>query len=40
MTELPSDEVDVICFNPGSWPNWRSSGAVMAEAMTSGEAPG
>ena len=40
MTEEPSEEVDVIWFKPGTWPNWRSRGAVTAEAMTSGLAPG
>ena len=40
MTELPSELVDVIWFSPGSWPNWRSNGAVIDEAMTSGLAPG
>src|SRR5262249_25155864 len=40
MTLEPAELVDVICFRPGSWPNWRSSGAVTAEAMTSGLAPG
>ena len=36
----PDELVDVICLSPGSWPNWRSSGAVTAEAITSGLAPG
>jgi hypothetical protein len=39
-TELPSELVDVIRARPGIWPNWRSSGAVTDEAMTSGLAPG
>ena len=38
--ELPSELEEVIWFRPGSWPNWRSRGAVMAVAMTSGLAPG
>jgi hypothetical protein len=40
MTELPAELFEVIWFKPGSWPNCLSSGAVTAEAMTSGEAPG
>jgi len=40
MTELPPELVEDMRFRPGSWPNWRSRGAVMAEAMTSGLAPG
>ena len=40
MTELPNELVDVICFRPGIWPNWRSSGAVTELAITSGLAPG
>ncbi len=40
MSELPEELVDVIWFRPGICPNWRSSGAVTAEAMTSGLAPG
>ena len=40
MIELPSELVEVIWFRPGTWPNCRSSGAVTAEAMTSGLAPG
>ena len=40
MTELPSELVDVIWFRPGTWPNWRSSGAVTDDAITSGLAPG
>ena len=40
MTELPSELVEVICCNPGTWPNCRSSGAVTEEAITSGLAPG
>ena len=30
--ELPSEELDVIWFRPGSWPNCRSKGAVTAVA--------
>ena len=40
MTELPSELVEVICCKPGTCPNWRSSGAVTDEAITSGLAPG
>ncbi len=40
MTELPSELVEVICCSPGTWPNWRSSGAVTEDAITSGLAPG
>ena len=40
MMELPSDELEVIWFRPGSWPNCRSKGAVTAVAITSGLAPG
>ena len=40
MTELPSELVDVICCSPGTSPNWRSSGAVTDDAITSGLAPG
>ena len=39
-TEAPPELVDSICFRPGVWPNWRSSGAVTEEAITSGLAPG
>ena len=40
MTDAPSELEDVIWFSPGIWPNWRSSGAVIAVAATSGLAPG
>ena len=40
MTLLPSELVEVICCSPGTCPNWRSSGAVTEDAMTSGLAPG
>ena len=40
ITELPKELIEVICFSPGTWPNWRSSGAVTDEAITSGPAPG
>jgi len=40
MMELPKELVEVIWFRPGIWPNWRSSGAVTEEDITSGLAPG
>ncbi len=40
MIEAPAELVDAIWFRPGIWPNCFSSGAVMAEVMTSGLAPG
>jgi len=40
MIELPCELIDVISFKPGTWPNCRSSGAVIDEAITSGLAPG
>jgi hypothetical protein len=40
MTEAPPELVDDIWFNPGIWPNCRSSGAVTALVITSGLAPG
>ena len=36
MMELPNELVEVIWFRPGIWPNWRSSGAVTAEAGPDG----
>ena len=36
MIELPPELIEVIWLSPGNWPNCRSSGAVMAEAVTSG----
>ena len=36
----PPELTEVICVRPGIWPNWRSSGAVTAEVITSGLAPG
>jgi hypothetical protein len=40
MIEAPAELVDDICLRLGIWPNWRSRGAVTAEVMTSGLAPG
>ncbi len=40
ITEAPPELVEDICFSPGVWPNWRSSGAVTDEVITSGLAPG
>ena len=36
----PMSCVEVIWFSPGTCPNWRSSGAVTDDAITSGLAPG
>ena len=40
ITEAPPELADVIWFNPGIWPNCRSSGDVIDEVITSGLAPG
>src|SRR5213079_1756317 len=40
ITAAPAELVDDICFKPGICPNWRSSGAVIDEVVTSGLAPG
>jgi len=40
MIEAPAELVDDICLRLGIWPNWRSRGAVIAEVVTSGLAPG
>ena len=40
ITDAPSELVDSIWFSPGTSPSCRSSGAVTAEATTSGLAPG
>src|ERR1700748_2165418 len=40
MTEEPPEEMDVISFRPGIWPNCFSSGAVTDVVITSGLAPG
>ncbi len=40
ITEAPPELVDDIWFRPGIWPNWRSSGAVTDDVITSGLAPG
>jgi hypothetical protein len=40
IDDAPAELVDVIWLSPGIWPNWRSSGAVTDEVMTSGLAPG
>ncbi len=40
MTEAPAELVEDIWLSPGICPNCFSSGAVMAEVMTSGLAPG
>src|SRR6202044_2959729 len=36
----PNELVEVIDDSDGIWPSWRSSGAVIREATTSGLAPG
>ena len=38
--EAPPELVDDIWLSPGIWPNWRSSGAVIEDVVTSGLAPG
>jgi hypothetical protein len=40
MTDPPPELVEVIWVRPGICPNWRSSGLVTAEDITSGLAPG
>jgi hypothetical protein len=40
MTDTPPALVEVIWLRPCIWPNWRSSGAVIVVATTSGLAPG
>ena len=40
MTDAPPELVDDIWERPGIWPNWRSIGAVTADVITSGLAPG
>ena len=40
MIEAPPELVEAMRLRPGIWPNWRSSGAVIDEVMTSGLAPG
>ncbi len=40
MTEAPPELVEDIWLSPGIWPNCFSKGAVMADVMTSGLAPG
>ena len=39
-TEAPSELVETMDLRPGISPNWRSSGAVIDELITSGLAPG
>ena len=36
----PNEEVDCIDDSDGIGPSWRSSGAVISDAITSGLAPG
>ncbi len=40
ITEAPPELAEVIWFRPGIWPNCSSSGAVTADVITSGLAPG
>ncbi len=40
MTDAPSELDDSIWLKPGTSPNCRSSGAVIADATTSALAPG
>jgi hypothetical protein len=40
ITDAPAELVDAIWLRPGIWPNWRSSGAVIDDVITSGLAPG
>jgi hypothetical protein len=40
MTEAPPELTELICFKPGIWPSWTSSGAVTDDVITSGLAPG
>ncbi|GEM_PF-5527407 len=38
-SDLPSELDERIWSTPGSWPRWRSSGAVTVEAMVVASAP-
>ena len=40
MIDAPPELVEYIWLSPAICPSWRSSGAVTAEAITSGLAPG
>ena len=40
ITDAPPELVDDIWVSPGICPNWRSSGAVTTDVITSGLAPG
>ena len=40
MVVLPKELMEVIADRPLIWPNWRSSGVVTEEVITSGLAPG
>ena len=40
ICDVPKLEIDVIAASEGTWPNWRSSGVVTAEAIVSALAPG
>ena len=40
MTDEPAELCDIIWLRLAIWPNCRSKGAVTAEVITSGLAPG
>ena len=40
MIEAPAELADIIWLRLAIWPNCRSSGAVTADVITSGLAPG
>ena len=40
IIDAPPELVEAMRPRPGIWPNWRSSGAVIDEVITSGLAPG
>jgi hypothetical protein len=40
ICEEPKLEIDVSDASDGTWPNWRSSGVVIDDAIVSALAPG
>jgi hypothetical protein len=40
IVDTPNELVEFIDASPAIWPNWRSSGVVIAETITSALAPG
>ena len=40
ITEAPPEDREDICLSPDIWPSCVSSGAVTADVITSGLAPG